>query len=317
MAKLLKLIQNEWMKLWSKKPTWIMVALLVIILFGTAAITNWVNSTMNENIDESWQDIQNAQIMNYEAMLADPGLSESQQEYYEGELAISQHRLDNDIPPFEYTSMQQQVIDSHMMLSLVTLFTVIVAGGIVAAEFSQGTIKMLLTRPVKRWKILTSKYITAMLYAVLLSVITIAATALAGLLFFGIGDGTFLVWDGSEVREGSYWLEALKMAALSFASVWMIGTFAFMLGTIFRSSSLSIGLSIFLMFTGVQAVFLLSNYEIVKYYLFTHTDLTQYYTGFTLVPGITMTMSLIVLFVYFVIFMALSYITFNKRDITA
>ena len=294
-----------------------MTALLVVILFASAAITNWMNSTMNENIDESWQEIQTAQLMNSQAMLSEPDLGEAQQAYYEGELAISQYRLDNEVPPFEYSSMQQQVLDSHLMLSLVTLFTVIVAGGIMAAEFSQGTIKMLLTRPVKRWKILTSKYITTMLYAVLLSAITVAATALAGLLFFGIGEGTFLVWNGSEVAEGSYWLEALKMVALSFASVWMIGTFAFMLGTLFRSSSLSIGLSIFLMFTGVQAVFLLSNFEIVKYYLFTHTDLTQYYTGFMLVPDITMTMSIIVLTVYFVIFMALSYITFNKRDITA
>ncbi|HSI67391.1 MAG TPA: ABC transporter permease [Planococcus sp. (in: firmicutes)] len=317
MAKLLNLIKNEWMKLWSKKSTWIMIALLVVVLFASSAITNWVNSTMNENIDESWQDIQTAQLMNFQAMLSEPDLGEAQQAYYEREIAISQYRLDNEVPPFEYSSMQQQVLDSHLMLSLVTLFTVIVAGGIMASEFSQGTIKMLLTRPVKRWKILTSKYITTMLFAVLLSVITVAATALAGLLFFGIGEGTFLVWTGSEVTEGSYWLEALKLVALSFASVWMIGTFAFMLGTLFRSSSLAIGLSIFLMFTGVQAVFLLSNYEIVKYYLFTHTDLTQYYTGFMLAPDITMTMSLIVLSVYFIIFMALSYITFNKRDITA
>ena len=314
---MLNLIKNEWMKLWSKKSTWIMIALLVVVLFASSAITNWVNSTMNENIDESWQDIQTAQLMNFQAMLSEPDLGEAQQAYYEREIAISQYRLDNEVPPFEYSSMQQQVLDSHLMLSLVTLFTVIVAGGIMASEFSQGTIKMLLTRPVKRWKILTSKYITTMLFAVLLSVITVAATALAGLLFFGIGEGTFLVWTGSEVTEGSYWLEALKLVALSFASVWMIGTFAFMLGTLFRSSSLAIGLSIFLMFTGVQAVFLLSNYEIVKYYLFTHTDLTQYYTGFMLAPDITMTMSLIVLSVYFIIFMALSYITFNKRDITA
>ena len=54
----------------------------------------------------------------------------------------------------------------------------------------------------------------------------------------------------------------------------MIGTFAFMLGTVFRSSSLAIGVSIFLMFVGVQLVFLLQRFEIVKYYLFTHTDLT-------------------------------------------
>lgn len=314
---MLKLMQNEWMKLWSKKASWIMVFLLVLILFASAAITKYVNSTANEGIEESWQDVTAAQLEANRAMLMDPNLSDTQKNYYTEQAAIAEYRLENDVQPFEFTSMQQSVLNTHEMLSLVTLFTVIIAAGITASEFSQGTIKMLLTRPVKRWKVLTSKYLTTMMFAVLLAIITLLATALAGLIFFGIGEGTYLEWNGSRVVEGSYWLEAIKFSTLSFASVWIIGTFAFMLGTVFRSSSLAIGLSIFLMFTGIQAVFLLSNYEIVKYYLFTHTDLTQFYTGFMLIPDITMSMSLIVLFVYFVLFLGISYWTFSKRDVTA
>ena len=297
--------------------TWIMVVLLVFIVFAGLGITKWLNFTGNEGINESWQDITQAEIANSTVMLAEPDLSETQIDYYEGQIAIAEHRLENDIAPLEYASMQQQVIDTHMMMSLVTLLAVIVAAGIVASEFSQGTIKMLLTRPVKRWKILTSKYITVLLFAVLLTLILLVSTALAGLLFFGIGEGTLLVWNGSEVAEASFWLEAFKLAALKFSSVWMISTFAFMLGTVFRSSSLAIGLSIFLMFTGIQAVFLLQNYEIVKYYLFTHTDLTQFYTGNFLISDITMPMSILVLAVYFLVFMAISYWTFGRRDVTA
>ncbi|TWT02302.1 ABC transporter permease [Planomicrobium sp. CPCC 101079] len=314
---MLKLMQNEWMKLWSKKASWMMVFLLVVILFASAAITKYVNSTANEGIEESWQNVVAAQQEANQAMLMDPNMNEAQKDYYTGQIAIAEYRLENDVQPFEFTSMQQSVLDAHEMLSLVTLFTVVIAAGITASEFSQGTIKMLLTRPVRRWKVLTSKYLTTMVFAGLLSVITLLAAALAGLVFFGIGEGTFLVWTGSEVMEGSYWREAIKLSVLSFASVWIIGTFAFMLGTVFRSSSLAIGLSIFLMFTGIQAVFLLSNYEIIKYYLFTHTDLTQFYSGFMPVPDITMTMSLIVLFVYFLLFLGISYWTFSKRDITA
>ena len=294
-----------------------MVILLVLVVFSGMGITKWLNSTANENLDENWQDIAQAEIANSTIMLAEPDLSETQIDYYEGQIAIAEHRLENDIPSLEYASMQQQVIDTHMMMSIVTLLAVIAAAGIVASEFSQGTIKMLLTRPVKRWKILTSKYITVLLFAVLLTLTLLVSTALAGLLFFGIGEGTLLVWNGTEVVEATFWLEALKLAALKFSSVWMISTFAFMLGTVFRSSSLAIGLSIFLMFTGIQAVFLLQNYEIVKYYLFTHTDLTQFYTGNILVPGITMSMSIIVLIVYFLLFMAISYWTFGRRDVTS
>jgi ABC-2 type transport system permease protein len=316
---LLKLIQNEWMKLWNRKSSWIMIILLVTLLLASAAITKWVDNSMEipQAEQESWEELQASEMAYHTSRLGDPDLSDAQREFHEGEVAISEHRLENDLPPYEYNSMQQSVIDSHIMMSLVTLFTVIVGGGIVAAEFSQGTIKMLLTRPVKRWKILMSKYIVTMLYAVLLAIILFLATAIAGLIFYGISDGAFLIWNGSEVVEGSYWLEGLKMVALSFASVWIIGTFAFMLGTVFRSGSLAIGLSIFLLFTGIQAVFLLSDFEIIKYYLFTHTDLTQYYTGFMPVEDITMTMSVIVLIVYFIIFMAISFLTFSKRDVKA
>lgn len=314
---MLKLIQNEWMKLWSKKATWVMAVLLIVILFASAGITKWVDSTTPAPEEENWQEITAMNLMMNQEQLQNPDLGAAQTDYYERQVAIDEYRLANDAAPFEYASMQQQVLDGHMMLSLVTLFTVIVGAGIVASEFSQGTIKMLLTRPVKRWKILTSKYITTMLFALLFAVITLASTALAGLIFFGIGDGTFLVWNGSQVVEGSYWIEALKLFALSFASTWMIGTFAFMLGTVFRSSSLAIGVSIFLMFVGVQVVFLLQRFEIVKYYLFTHTDLTQFYTGFMPVTDITMAMSLLVLAVYFLIFMVISYWTFSKRDVTA
>ncbi|MGH2318898.1 ABC transporter permease subunit [Planococcus sp. SE5232] len=314
---MLKLIQNEWMKLWSRKMTWIMVLLLVFVVFSGLGITKWLNSTANENLDENWQDLAQAEIENSTIMLAEPGLSETQIDYHEGQIAIAEHRLENDIPSLEYASMQQQVIDTHMLMSIVTLLAVVAAAGIVASEFSQGTIKMLLTRPVKRWKILTSKYITILLFAVLLTLTLLASTALAGLIFFGIGEGTPLVWNGSEVVETSFWLEALKLAALKFSSVWMISTFAFMLGTVFRSSSLAIGLSIFLMFTGIQAVFFLQNYEVVKYYLFTHTDLTQFYTGNILIPGITMSMSILVLTAYFLVFMVISYWTFGRRDVTS
>ncbi|WP_341959745.1 ABC transporter permease [Planococcus maritimus] len=313
---MLKLIQNEWMKLWSKKATWIMAVLLIVILLANAGITKWIEST-SPAPESDWQEMATMDMMMYQDQLQNSDLGPAQQEYYEGQAAIAEYRLANDAAPFKIESLQQQVLDGHMMLSLVTLFTVIVGAGIVAAEFSQGTIKMLLTRPVKRWKILTSKYITTMLFGLVFAVLTFVSIALFSWIFFGTGEGVFLVWNGSEVVEGSYWAEALKLSALSLASTWMIGTFAFMLGTVFRSSSLAIGVSIFLMFVGVQLVFLLQDFEIVKYYLFTHTDLTQFYTGFMPISDITMTMSLIVLTVYFLVFMLISYWTFSKRDVTA
>ncbi|UZN01022.1 ABC transporter permease [Lysinibacillus sp. MHQ-1] len=55
------------------------------------------------------------------------------------------------------------------MLTLVTLFTVITAASIVSSEFSTGTIKMLLTRPMSRAKVLTSKLLTTFLFGLFFS----------------------------------------------------------------------------------------------------------------------------------------------------
>ena len=83
----------------------------------------------------------------------------------------------------------------------VLLLTVIVAAGIVASEFSQGTIKMLLTRPVKRWKILLSKFLTVNVFGMFLMVIGYAVYVLLALLLFKSGAGesisSWSVWSKS------------------------------------------------------------------------------------------------------------------------
>ena len=82
-----------------------------------------------------------------------------------------------------------------MMLHRV-LLTVIVAAGIVASEFTQGTIKMLLSRPVKRWKILTSKYVTVILFGILLMLVGFIVSILGCVYLLPIGQWarTCLEW---------------------------------------------------------------------------------------------------------------------------
>ena len=60
----------------------------------------------------------------------------------------------------------------------------------------------------------------------------------------------------------------------------MLATMAFMISAVFRNSSLAIGLSIFLMFTGAELTGLLAmKFDWAKYVLFANTDLMQYFEG--------------------------------------
>ncbi|MBO1915152.1 ABC transporter permease, partial [Microvirga sp. 3-52] len=91
-------------------------------------------------------------------------------------------------------SRERTIVDAYGTMSLVTLFTIIASAGILASEFSQGTIKMLLSRPVKRWKILTSKYLTILLFGLLLTVLVYVFTIISAFIFFPSAEGNSIIW---------------------------------------------------------------------------------------------------------------------------
>lgn len=312
---MLNLIQNEWMKLWAKKGTWVMTILLIASVVGLMGLTKWAN---NQNTTEptDWKSNAQEQI-NYTNEALELDLPEIERKQNEETVKVLEYRLANDIPPLAEDDRESLIINPVGVGSLVVLLTVIAAAGIVASEFSQGTIKMLLTRPISRWKVMTSKYITILLFGVLLMCIGFAVTIVSAYILFPSGAGQELKWDGNAIVPVSLWGHGLYMLVLSFANVIITATFAFMIGSVFRSNGMAIGLSLFIFFTGNTIVLLLSQYEIAKYLVFTHMNLTMYETNSVFVDGITMPFSLAVLAVYLVIFLLISYTVFTKRDITA
>lgn len=311
---MLKLLQNEWMKLWAKKGSWIMAGLMIVLIFSLAGIVKWTDS-MNEN-ESDWKASIQGNLEMENASLETNILRGESKRHAEENVQIYEYRLANDIAPLKDTSREGMIYNPSVG-SIALLLTVIVAAGIVASEFSQGTIKMLLTRPVKRWKIMTSKYMAVLLFGFLLMLIGFVTTIVSAFLLFPSEGGQALAVSGGNIVEVSIWTHGLYMLLLSFGNVIITATFAFMVGSVFRSSGMAIGLSLFIYFTGNVIVALLARYEIVKYLLFTHMDLTIYESDFVLNDDITLPFSLVVLAIYLVIFLIISYTVFTKRDITA
>ncbi|BAQ09263.1 ABC-type transport system [Bacillus sp. OxB-1] len=311
---MLKLVQNEWMKCWARKGTWVMAGLLVVLVAGMLGLTKWVASSEGT---EDWRSAVQEELAGVQELAQDPTLTAGEKEQLMGEEKVLEYRLAHDIAPIDSNSREGIIMDSAGIGSIAVLFTVIVAAGIVASEFSQGTIKMLLSRPVKRWKVLTSKYVAVVAFGILLMFIGFAISIIGAYILFPSGGGQELVWNGQEVVTASIWGKGLYLLLLSFANVFIIATFSFMIGSVFRSSSLAIGLSLFIYFMGSTVVVLLSKYEFVKYIVFTHMDLTMYETGYQIVEGITLPFSLAVLAVYLVLFLVISYSTFTRRDVAA
>lgn len=248
MYNILKLVQNENMKIYRRPRTWIMLAILAGIL-GLVAYFMGRESSAN--------------VMDY-------------------------------------------LKTSANFMQFVTIFSAIIAGDIVASEFGWGTIKLLLIRPVSRTKILLSKYIALVLFALFFIIMQLLFSYTFGLIFLGSGQSNITFTD--VLTEYAYQIPNLVIAF----------TVAFLISAVFRSSALAIGLSIFLvMGAGELMVMLLSKYDWVKYFLYANTNLAQYKEGSQpIVEGMTMGFSITVLIVYYVIFLALTWWVFNKRDVT-
>lgn len=313
---MLKLIQNEWMKLWHKKGTWAMVAMLILVILVPAGITKYYE--VKSPTEGSWKDIEQEAIQSYKETLAGEDLTEEDKAYFQEQMAISEYRLANDAPSQKDSSLASFMSFTSGMLTLVTLFTVITAASIVSSEFSTGTIKMLLTRPMSRAKVLTSKLLTTFLFGLLLYVVNVVVSALIGLVLFGMGTGVELEMVNGQVVEKAVWSDLAYHYLLSGGDFVMSTLFAFLIGSVFSSSSLAIGLTMFLSFTGGMIVMFLSRYDIVKYIWLTHSDLTQYeHGGGSMIADVTLPFSLTVLAIYAVVFLVISYSTFMKRDVTA
>jgi ABC-2 type transport system permease protein len=191
---------------------------------------------------------------------------------------------------------------------IVFIFAVVVSAEIVAGEFTWGTIKLLLIRPATRSKILLSKYIASNLFLLLLLAVLFISSVIVGLLFFGsAGSG-----------EPLSLLSILKSYGFLTLDLFINLSIAFMISSVFRSSTLAIALSFIFTFVSgtVMSILIALKYNWAKYILFANTNL-EVYTADHKPPieGMTLGFSITMLAIYYVILMGLSFLVFRKRDV--
>lgn len=207
------------------------------------------------------------------------------------------------------------------LLQIVTILVVIVVGDLVAGEYGWGTIKMLLVRPVSRTKILLSKYLSGILFALFMVALVFASSFLVNGAFAGFKniDVPYLsIGKDGMVREGSMLAGAATVYALRAVELFMVVTIAFMISTVCRSSAMAISFSIFTTFAGQMiADLLLAKTSWGKYFLFSNTDLLGLVQGIPRFDGMTLPFSISVLAAYFISFNLMSWLIFTKRDVAA
>lgn len=196
---------------------------------------------------------------------------------------------------------------------LVSIFAVTVAADVVAAEFTWGTIKLLLIRPWTRTKILFSKLLAVLLFTIGMTVLFQAITMAAA----------FLIYPNlpSEVIPPgvSPFLYLLEDLLYSYIDLLVLTVFSFMISTVFRSGGIAIGLSMFILFAGniFTMLFNPERYSWAKYMLFNNMNLSQYRGGHIGPAGMTLGFSSIVLAGYVLLFLLIAWLVFKQRDVAA
>jgi len=321
LRRLLNLIRNENMKIFRQVSTYIMLGLLVAIVIGFGFISRTTTQPASTNTDWKTQlTQQNTEMQASLIQIKTAGVAVEQTSAgIEQVIKTNNYRIEHNLPPDQGTTLWGFVTQLSGAISLVSLFTIIIAAGIVAGEFNTGTIKLLLIRPLKRWKVLLSKYLAVLLFALDALILLFVASFLVGGIFYSFGGVSqpYLAFTNGNVTEVNMLLHIFTTYAYACVNLLMMVTFAFMISTVFRNNSLAVGISLFLMFTGGMLVGLLSKYTWVKYILFANTDLTVYTDGIPVVKGMTLNFSLLVLATYFIIFNVISWLVFTKRDVAA
>jgi len=317
---MIQLVVNELIKIFKHVGTYLMIGILVIAVIASALLMKFSGSG-EVPLQANWQEELRQENANlYQQMEEIQVRAPSMEHHLKKRIAINEYRIENNLAPETTMTLWRFIQESNMLISLVGLFSIVIAAGIVANEFQWGTIKLLLIRPIKRSKILLSKYIAVLVFSASMLVLLFVTAAIVGVLTFGLGDGgyIYLAYVDGVVQETHIFGHLLNVFALSSVDMLMLTTMAFMISTVFKTSSLAVGLSIFLLFMGDTVTnFAAMKFESAKYSLFANTNLLAYFDGAPLVEGMTLGFSIVMLIVYFLMFHLFAFSSFTKRDVAS
>jgi ABC-2 type transport system permease protein len=164
-----------------------MAVILVAVVITAAVVikTEAANTTdLGQKID--WRTKLSKENDKLKQRLQEPSNLQVEKQEAEKQLKTNEYRLEHDVPPLNEDSLWRFVLGAvSVLFVLISLFTIVVGASSVASEFSNGTIKMLLIRPYRRWKILLSKYLCTLLFAAGMMCLLFVSAFLVGGISFG------------------------------------------------------------------------------------------------------------------------------------
>ncbi|HVE61337.1 MAG TPA: ABC transporter permease subunit [Chitinophagaceae bacterium] len=203
------------------------------------------------------------------------------------------------------------------LLVHVPLLIALVSGDIVAGEANMGTLRLLLTKPISRTKLMLAKFFATAIYTIMLLAFMAVLALFGSILIFGTGDMINLKSDMVIILDASdvFWR---YMAAFGFASLSMITvcSLSFLL-SVFAENAIGpiIGtMAIIIVFT-ILTTMDIPFFNTLRPFLFTNHMLN--WKGFFERPvdSAEVLKSASVLVIHILLFVSLAIFIFRKKDI--
>jgi ABC-2 type transport system permease protein len=240
--------------------------------------------------------------------------------YYEGDtiIALALEALANsfsfsgDIINGNFTTY----ILLNSLLIHIPILVALISGDIIAGEFSSGTIRLLLLKPISRFKIYLSKFIAAQLYTTALVLFFVGSAYLVGTILFGNGDLIVLRRGISVFNEGDVAWRIALASLMGLLSMSVVSALAFMfsafaknaIGPIVGSVAVIIGLNI------ITTIGFKTLKPVIPFFFNVHFVKWQYFFDYQLdyqSINIAIANQLSFIFIFFII----GYVKFKNQDI--
>jgi ABC-2 type transport system permease protein len=323
----LPLVENEVLKLW-KRRRFRLVLLILVALIGIIVFAQ-VEGRRRYGSRKDWRIDTQEQVARMRNWLRRGQLPATQRRWIQFEIERLQYHLDRNINPEETSGpLFTRGFANAASYLLLHLLAIVFAADIVSSEFSQGTVKLLLTRPVGRSRVLASK-LAALLLAVGLTVLLggIVAYVFGGFAYGYRGWGAPVltgfrlsgeVFDTAAVRAVPLWQDTILVFGLAWFATATVGVIGFMTSVLLRSTAASMGTMFAALILGTILPRLASSWEFQKYLFVTNLPLPDYYTG-TPPPilGMTVPFSVVVLAMWAAAALCVSFVVFARRDVLA
>jgi ABC-2 type transport system permease protein len=333
--KLYNLVENEIIKMISKKRLYITLGILVIMIsvfsygqyHSLERSKNQVAKRLGISATSDWRKIAEQQLIEMKNRIDMPYLDDERRAQTRVRMEQLQYNIDNDINPVDISSASftTKFIEQSIYLFL-PLLIILLSADLVSGELTNGTIKLLLVRGVSRWKILLSKYITLLILEIVVLFFALIISYFVSGFFFGFGGWMAPVATGFKVISGkldssnvvsvSQWQYTIMAYGLAYYVSIVVGTISFMISVLVRSTAASIGIILSTLIGGSILGNFLADWKLPRYLFVVNLRLTDYISGsLRPIEGMDMMFSVVVLAVWTLVALGISFVYFIRRDI--